>query len=219
MHSLALTITVIMANVLGASMAIPQARKLLRTRRADGISLTWAIVSAAVNAWWGIYAVGVADLSILPVSVVSVGAYVAIAVGIVRYAHGAALSIGARSSALIMFVMIIPLFATHIGGWTAAGVVLGALYGVQLAPAVVAVYRTADVSGVSVATWVIALAEAALWGLYGFAGADVGLLTLAATGVTMSALVLARLVARRPRRTRIDTTAGATVGLQGLAAA
>ena len=43
-----LTLVVIAANVLGAAMAVPQARKLLRTRRTDGVSVTWAAVSATV---------------------------------------------------------------------------------------------------------------------------------------------------------------------------
>ncbi len=78
----------------------------------------------------------------------------------------------------------------------------------QLSPAVVAVYRAPDVSGVSAATWGIAFAEAALWGIYGLARLDAGLITLAVTGLVMSALVLARLLLRRPRRQRRSDYAG-----------
>ncbi len=59
-----------------------------------------------------------------------------------------------------------------------------------------------------VATWAIAFAEAVLWGVYGTARADVGLVTLAATGVLMSTLVLVRLVLRRPRRLRDTAPTG-----------
>jgi hypothetical protein len=105
-------------------------------------------------------------------------------------------------------VTTVPVLAWAIGGWIIAGVALGALYGVQLSPAVAAVYRTADVSGVSLATWVLAAAEAALWGIYGTATLDIGLLTLAGTGVFMSCLVLARLFIRRPRRSYLEQPAG-----------
>jgi hypothetical protein len=62
---------------------------------------------------------------------------------------------------------------------------------------------------------VIAFVEATLWGVYGFARADAGLVTLAATGLAMSTLVLVRLLLRRPRRAR----AGVSIELPGFAPA
>ncbi len=195
-----LTIVVIAANILGAAMAVPQARKLLQTRRADGVSITWALASASVNAWWGLYGVGIADLSIVPVSVISVASYLTITVTVLRFSARPARQLLRPAGVIVGMVTTIPAFALALGGWLTAGIVLGALYGVQLFPAVVAVYRATDVSGVSLATWVIAFAEAALWGVYGFGHLDAGLLTLAGTGLSMSSLVLARLFVRRPRR-------------------
>ena len=209
-----LTLVVIAANVLGAAMAIPQARKLLRTRRTDGVSVTWAAISATVNAWWGVYGVAIDDYSIVPVSAVSVVAYVAIAVGVVRFSSVTPRTSVVPSAGAVAAVSTIPLIALALDDWTSAGIVLGALYGVQLSPAVFAVYRAVDVSGVALATWVIAFAEATLWGVYGFAGADAGLVTLAATGVVASSLVLVRLLLRRPRHTVVRG-----VDLAGLAPA
>jgi uncharacterized protein with PQ loop repeat len=208
-----LTLVVAAANVLGAAMAVPQARKLLRTRCTDGVSVTWAAVSATVNAWWAMYGIGVDDFSIVPVSVVSVVAYVVITIGLVRFSPAATRvlpTIGA-----VAVVITIPLIALHIDGWASAGIVLGALYGVQLSPAVLAVYRTIDVSGVAIGTWVIAFVEAALWAVYGLATADAGLITLAATGAVMSILVLVRLLLRRPRGARV----GVSIPSPGLARA
>lgn len=203
-----LTLVVIAANVLGGAMAIPQAAKLVRSRRVDGVSATWAGISATVNGWWAVYGIGTGDVAIVPVSVVSVMAYLAIAIALVRYgseSRGRVVAIMTASGAAIA---IVPLLALALGGWTTAGVALGALYGVQLSPAVVAVHRAPDVSGVSRATWAIAFAEAALWGVYGIARLDAGLVTLATTGLLMSALVLLRLFLRRPRRQRGSDYAG-----------
>ena len=211
MELTALTLVVIAANVLGAAMAVPQARKLLRTRRTDGVSVVWAAVSAAVNAWWGAYAVAIDDLSIVPVSVVSVVSYVSITVGVVRFSPTTLRSLAVPVSAAMAAVSTVPLIALAIDGWSTAGIVLGGLYGVQLSPAVVAVHRAADVSGVAAATWVIAFAEAALWGVYGFASTDIGLVTLAATGLVASSLVLVRLFLRRIRR----EGAGGTIDITG----
>lgn len=195
-----LTVVVIAANVLGGAMALPQALKLVRSRRVNGVSAVWAGVSATVNAWWAGYGLGMGDVSIVPVSVVSVMAYLAIAAALVRFGPPTRWRTIAGMVASSAAVGLVPAAALALGGWATAGVVLGALYGVQLSPAVVAVYRAPDVSGVATATWGIAFAEAGLWGVYGTARLDVGLLTLAATGLLMSALVLARLFLRRPRR-------------------
>ena len=78
-----LTLVVVAANVLGGAMAFPQAAKLLQSRRVDGVSPSWAAISATVNAWWSAYGLGVGDVGIVPVSVVSVMAYLAIAVALV----------------------------------------------------------------------------------------------------------------------------------------
>lgn len=188
------------ANLLGAAMALPQARKLSRDRRIHGVSVTWAAASITVNAWWIGYGLGVGDIGIVPVSVVSVMAYVVIVASVVRFSPAPPLVTLRPALAATAVLNAIPVGALVVADWTTTGIVLGALYGVQLAPAVLGAYRSPDVSGVSVTTWVIAFVEAALWGVYGAAIADVGLLALAATGVSMSSLVLARLFVRRPRR-------------------
>lgn len=208
-----LTLVVIAANILGGAMAIPQARKLLRSRRVDGVSPVWAAVSAAVNAAWIPYGVAVGDLGIVPVSIVSVMAYVAIAIGICRYGTAPAALVALRMFASAVAVLVVPAVVLIVEGWVAAGVTLGLFYGVQLTPAVVAVYRTADVSGVSLATWVIAFVEAALWGVYGLGRGDAGLLSLSASGLCMASLVLARLLVRRPRRDRAPEAAFGGLGL------
>ena len=203
-----LTLVVIAANVLGAAMAVPQALKMRRDRRVDGVSAAWAGTSATVNAWWGVYGIGVRDWGIVPVSLVSVIAYLTIAVTLVRYTRGSGW-IAARSMVgATVAIGLIPLAVVLLDGWATAGIVLGALYGVQLSPAVVAVYRASDVSGVSLATWVIAFVEAVLWGVYGVAAVDPGLMALATTGIFMSTLVLVRLVVRRPRRAGVGTVFG-----------
>jgi hypothetical protein len=50
--NLALDLLVVAATVLGSWMAFPQARRIARTRRVDGVSGTWIGVSLAINGWW-----------------------------------------------------------------------------------------------------------------------------------------------------------------------
>lgn len=195
-----LTLIVISANVLGSVMALPQALAIVRTRNTEGVSPTWAAISAVINGWWIAYGIGIGELAIVPVAVVSVVAYTVIGVSIVRFSPAVVRSAARPLAAASAGVAVAPLLALLAGGWTAAGITLGALYAVQLTPAVVSVYRSHDVSGVSAATWLIAWTEAVLWGAYGIPKADPGLVALAATGLVMSSLVLVRLFLRRPRR-------------------
>lgn len=203
---------VVVANVLGSVMALPQAARLLRLRRTDGVSPAWAAMSATINAGWVVYAVGVREWPIIPAGAVSVGAYLVIAYCLVRYSTRSAWSVVGSMLGVTVALSLVPLAAYLVSGWAALGVALGALYGVQLSPAVVTVYRALDVSGVSTATWMIAWAEAVLWGVYGFPRADAGLIALAATGTFMSTLVLLRLFLRRPPRVRSTRLAFAPAG-------
>lgn len=197
-----LTYVVIAANVLGGAMAVPQALKIIALGRSEGVSPIWAVASVTVNAGWMVYAVGVSDWGIFPVSVVSVMAYLVIVASVLRHATARRRRVATSMAAASAVITAIPLVAFLLGGWVAAGLALGTLYGIQLSPAVVAVYRAYDVSGVSLATWVIAIVEATLWGIYGLARLDAGLIALATTGTLMSALVLLRLFVRRPRHRR-----------------
>ena len=127
-------------------------------------------------------------------------AYLVIAVAVIGHTpFGRPRQVAVMTAASIA-IAAVPLLALALGGWVAAGLTLGALYGIQLSPAVVAVYRSPDVGGVSIATWLLAWTEALLWGVYGFARVDAGIVALAVTGTLMSSLVLARLFVRRPRR-------------------
>lgn len=195
-----ITAVVVVANLLGGAMALPQAFKLVRSRRVDGVSPVWAGISASVNGWWAAYGWATGDFGIVPVSAVSVMAYLAIAGCLVRFGPAGAGRTAATIGTSVLVAAVVPLLPLATGGWVATGIVLGALYGVQLTPAVVAVHRAPDVSGVSAATWGLAFLEAGLWGVYGVARLDAGLISLAVTGLTASALVLARLFVRRPQR-------------------
>ncbi len=188
--NLALTFLVVAATILGSWMAFPQARRIARTRRVDGVSATWIGVSLAINGWWLTYGLVVGVWALVPVSVISLLLY-----GVMAWFF--ARSVGSR--ALPGFVVgvlglgMVPLPFLVVGGWELAGVAIGLSYGVQLLPAVVASLRTSLLSGVSSATWIIALAEAALWLVYGLSVGDIALTLAGVVGVAMASVILARL--------------------------
>ena len=203
--NLVLNLLVVVATVLGSWMAFPQARRIARTRRVDGVSATWIGVSLAINSWWMAYGLLVGVWALVPVSMISLVLYGVMAFYFVRSVGRPALP-GLAMGAFGLGMVPLPFLL--IGGWQLAGVAVGLSYGVQLLPAVVASLRTSALSGVSSATWIIALVEAALWLVYGVGVGDLALTLAGVVGVMMASVILARLAATghrpfvvlRPRR-------------------
>jgi uncharacterized protein with PQ loop repeat len=202
--NLVLNAMVFCATVLGSGMAFPQARKIFRTGRVEGVSAAWAGVSAALNAWWLVYGISEGVWAVVPVSALSLALYLIIAVLIVRRAGPSSLTAIVRGGVALGMV---PAPFLLVGGWQLAGTVVGLCYGLQLLPAVVEAYRNSDLVGVAAGTWVIALVEAGLWLAYGSVVADPALIAGGASGVAMSALILARLAAVDGRRRAIRVVA------------
>ena len=190
MTTFVMTAIVASANVLGAGMAFPQAHKLVRTRRLGGLSPIWVGISVAMNAWWLSYGISTGLWALVPVSIVSLALYLTIAAVMLKTA-------GRRMAPALVVGMValgsMPVPALLLGGWVVAGVVIGLGYGAQLAPAVVASYRTDRLDGVASGTWLLALAEAMLWLVYGIHAGDVALLFGGGAGVAMASLILGRL--------------------------
>ncbi|NND75192.1 MAG: hypothetical protein HKN44_09320 [Ilumatobacter sp.] len=187
--NITLTVVAVAASVLGSGMALPQALRLFRTGRTDGVSPVWIGVSVAINAWWAAYAVAVSLWTLLPVAVVSLLLYVWIGVVFLRVTRAALLPVIGGAFGLGMT----PLPALLVGGWTVAGVTVGLCYGIQLAPAVAAAYRAPTVDGISPATWAISFTEAALWLGYGVGIGDRALVAGGVMGIVMAGAIIFRL--------------------------
>ncbi len=190
MSSVLLSLLLVVANVLGAAMALPQAVRLLRTRSTAGVSAVWAGVSIAMNVWWLVYGLAERLWGLVPVSAVATAIYLVVAGALVRLRGPGAL----RPLATGLVIGALPLPVLVVGGWPAAGVAIGVGYGLQLAPAVVAAYRTRELEGVAPATWIMAFGESAIWLAYGLALADPALLVGGTCGVVFPSMLLGRLV-------------------------
>jgi uncharacterized protein with PQ loop repeat len=188
--NLLLNLLVIIATLLGSWMAFPQARRLARTRRVEGVSAVWIGVSLAINGWWLTYGLVAGVWALVPVSAISLVLYASMAaiyVGTVGRPALPGLSVGFFG--LGMF----PLPFLIIGGWQLAAIAVGLSYGIQLVPAVVSACRTRDLVGVSASTWLIAWVEAGLWLVYGLGVGDLALTLAGIVGMMMSSIILARL--------------------------
>ncbi len=185
---------VMLANVLGVGMVVPQAVRLHRAQVADGVSAAWVGVSLATNAWWLSYGIQGRLWGLLPVSVGALAVYAFIARQLRSLAGPQAFGSLIGSAGGLSLVV---LAALAMAGWSAVGLTLGLAYGLQFAPAVVSAMRSATVAGVSLATWIMATAEAAIWIVYGLAVSDPALVIGGVAGTLMASVVVARLSAFR----------------------
>lgn len=181
---------VVIANVLGSAMAYPQAAKMLRTGNAEGVSAVWAGVSVSMNLWWLMYGLANRLWGLVPTSAIAAVLYGIIVVQFARSVGRGAVR-GLAVGALLFGMAPMPVLV--VAGWQAAGVTIGLCYGMQLMPAVVAAWRTRELSGVASGTWFLAWFEGLVWGIYGIYVLDGALMVGGVSGVALSTLMIVRL--------------------------
>lgn len=185
--SVVLPFLVVVANVLGAGMIVPQVHQLRRQRSVAGVSIVWVGVGVAMNSWWLAYALTQSLWGMVPVSVAGALLYAVIAFQFLRITGPAKL--GGFAAGLLGLGMV-PLPALLAGGWTAAGVAIGLSYAVQFAPAAITAIRADRLDGISASTWSMALFEAVVWFTYGVSIGDTALVLGGAGGTVMSTVIL-----------------------------
>ncbi len=190
-----LTFLIILANVLGAGMILPQVLRLRRASTSEGLSAVGVGVGIALNLWWVTYGLQ-ADgaFSIVPVSIAGVILYTVITFQLVQL--GTSEVLGPIAGGFFT-VGVMPILPYLLVGLEAAGLTIGLLYGVQFAPAALAAMRSDRLVGVSTATWSMALVEAAIWLVYGLHIGDPALAVGGVGGSFMAGVILLRLRAVR----------------------
>ncbi len=187
----------IMANLFGVGMIVPQAIRLHRTRVADGVSATWVGLSLAMNLWWLGYGLQGRLWGLVPVSIGALVVYGIVAIQVLSVIGPRArfpMVAGALGPSLVL------LAAYAMAGWSTVGLTLGLAYGLQFAPAAVSATRAANTSGVSPTTWIMALTEAVIWVVYGLSVADQALIIGGAGGSLVASVIVIRLAVCRAGR-------------------
>ena len=100
MSPLFISSMVVVANVTGAGMIVPQVWRLYRLRGVDGVSAIWIGIGIALNLFWLGYAFDRDLWALVPVSSLSLGLYAAMAV---LYSHIVGVRALARLSANVSF--------------------------------------------------------------------------------------------------------------------
>jgi uncharacterized protein with PQ loop repeat len=177
------------ATVLAAIGGLPQIRRTIRTGDVRGVSFSMVTLNAASEAGWFAHFAGRGQWAAVPASFVIIGTYGALALALGRAGVGARrpVSAGACWAAVLIGSRL------SIGAGVLATLLAGTKV-VQVTPQVWTAWRTARPTGVSPTMWTAAVAEAALWAVYGVACGDAALVTLGAVGVVAGIAVLARVL-------------------------
>lgn len=176
---------------------LPQILKFRATRDMAGVSWAWATLTCLNNAAWIAYfALEHYWTALVPsCSATALAGTLAIVLSVKDRPR-------LRPSALIAAWAAMLVAAYLILGRTGLGALLTAAFVVQVAPSIWTAYRTERPTGVSAGTWLLILGELSCWLTFGLYKSDPRLITLGLTGLTASALMLARIRrARRPERT------------------
>jgi uncharacterized protein with PQ loop repeat len=176
-----------LASMLFISRLLPQPLRLVRTGLPEGVSPLAATNAVVSETAWLVYGL---QAGLVPVWAVSVAALVPglWTVALVRRQ----VSRGDLARAAIWLGVILAAALTG-----RLGVVLGVSVLVSVGPQVWTAIRADDLRGLSMYTWLIAIADALMWGAYGLVVGDGALLGYAAVLVTAAVVVLARMAQTR----------------------
>ena len=185
---------VIVATLLAWTTLIPQIRSIIRTGDIEGVSVTWPFIGLVSNAAWTMYLASQALWAATPSTAGMVVFYVVV-IKVLADRHAPLRHAFIRGA----------LWASALGvvgalfGWDAFGLVLGWSYAVQMSPPLVAAYRSASPTGVSMGSWTLITIESLLWGAYGWLLDDLPIQVFALTGVVAGVSILARAWTTRRR--------------------
>jgi len=196
----ALGYTPIAATAFAVPQFLPQIRKLRATRDTAGVSWSWATLTSLNNAAWIAYfALQHYWTALIPASsATSLAGTLAILLSLRGQAKlRPSILIGTWAAMLVTAYLIL--------GRTGLGALLTAAFVVQVTPSIWTAYRTPRPTGLSAATWLLILGELSCWLTFGLHESDTRLITLGLTGVTASALMLAR-IHRTARREQLAAT-------------
>jgi uncharacterized protein with PQ loop repeat len=175
---------------------LPQIRKLRATGDTAGVSPSWAALTSVNNAAWIAYFTMARYWTALVPSSSATLLAGTLAVMLLRRRPP-----GARPSALIGAWAITLAVVGVAAGRVGLGPLLTAAFLLQVTPSVWTAYRTVRPTGISSGTWLLILAELTCWLIFGLHVSDPRLITLGASGIIVSVLMLAR-IHRTTRRRR-----------------
>lgn len=183
------------AAIFAAPQFVPQLVRVRRYGATAGVSWTWAAMTCVNNAAWVAYFAQSRFYSALIPAAATI-----LFAGLLTTQLTKLQSLP-RGPALAVTGWALGLAAAGAGyGRIGLGTALAAAFLLQVTPSVWTAYRTQNLAGVSVGTWLLIFGELACFGLFGLAQADPRLTMLGGSGVAASFLMLTRVAWLRWRQ-------------------
>ncbi|WP_420436034.1 PQ-loop domain-containing transporter [Candidatus Poriferisodalis sp.] len=173
---------------------VPQVVRLLRLKRTEGTSPSWAAIGMVINIGWIAYVIAEEFWVTIPAILAAV-----ISFGVVLYLlwrNGADVRLAVISGIAVGVACVV---LQRVAGWNDLGTVLGLSNGLYLGPSVYAAWRMYAPVGVAPLTWVLTAGEGILWGYYGVLVEAVPIVVYGGTAFLLAALILLRLWITRHR--------------------
>jgi uncharacterized protein with PQ loop repeat len=167
---------------------LPQLRKLRATDDTAGVSWSWATLTSVNNAAWFAYFTASAYWAAL-VPAASATLLAGTLATMLAWRGQAR----ARPVILISGWVALLVAGFTVAGRSGLGTLLTVAFILQVTPSLWTAYRTAHLTGVAAGTWLLILGELSCWTIFGLRQSDPRLIALGVTGVTASALMLARI--------------------------
>ena len=177
---------------------LPQIRKLRATGDSVGVSPSWAALTSVNNAAWIAYFTMARYWTALVPSSSATLLAGTLAVMLLRRQQPGPQP--GRVAALIGAWAITLAAAGAADGRAGLGALLTVAFLLQVTPSVWTAYRTIRPTGISSGTWLLILGELTCWMIFGLHTADPRLITLGASGIIVSVLMLARIHRTTGRR-------------------
>jgi uncharacterized protein with PQ loop repeat len=175
----------LVATVAAVPQLLPQLLRLIRSRRPDGVSPTWASLTAASNLGWLAYFTSTGLWTAMVPSATC--GLLAGAIVVALAGAGARVRWGATVGAAWLAVLA---GAFLLAGPSGLGAVLTVAFLLQVTPSLRSAWRTASPVGVSRVTWGLICIEVVCWGTVGVFDARPPLIVLGATGSVATAAML-----------------------------
>lgn len=175
-----------LGTIVGLVRALPQLIRLVRTRDAHGVSLDTAATSSFVSFGWATYGVLTDQL---PVTLATGSSGVVFALITLL-----AFRLGRRASELRAApVWLVVLVVTGaVAGDRGLGVLLPISVLVANVPQLMVAFREADLSGLSLSTWLLSVSDGTVWMLYALVTGDTAILVFGVLQLTTSGAIVAR---------------------------
>ncbi len=186
----------IIGTVIGLVRALPQLLKLLRARKAHGVSVDTAATSAAVSFGWTAYGMMTGQ----PYVALATGASGVVFSAIVFFA----LRFGRRAGEMKVapFWLLVLLPAGVVFGGSGLAVVLPISVMVANAPQLRLVFRENNLAELSLGTWLLSMADGGVWGAYALLQGDVSIMVFAFFQLSTSSLITASKLLYTVRRSK-----------------